>query len=396
MLPSRCRSWCAALALALSGCRAATPPPDAAVAPPPPPAPSETYAQALSRAQHAYDILDLDEALAGARSAIAIEDTAAAHDLAARAHLAQLEFPAAIAELASLSDVASTTLRARALWLSDDPGGAAKELATLPSDSSANGDWGAQVVELARTAPTGAFFDVRGNAGPVTVKVPGANTGLLVSCEIDGHVVRALLAFGLPEVTVSASAPSDTAHWTTIRLLGANGAAYTIHNVPAFVAPQQDTIFWASVAKEYVDAVLGSSLLRRLLPSVDVSARTVTLPGRLAGPSARASVPVVYSLGSYPLVRLHVVHGRTASLVLGMTDFPPLKVVASSFDTVFFKDSATLELGSVSQGPAFVMVMPPDHRYAGVDVPVDGVLGASFFEHLRVTFADGGRTLLVE
>lgn len=361
------------------------------------------------RAKASYRNADMDDARDSAKSALAAAPASPpVKEMAARVHLARLEYGEALRLLQGADSSDARGLKGRALWYSGDVDAAADELEALLADPTVKDEWAKQIAVLARRGVGRKPFQIEGGLVANTQMTPVRGPNFVVPIEIDGEQALALIATDKGEVVLDSAARREPA-WVQLRF----AERVTVSNVPAL------TEDLSGVSKEIgapIKALLGVNLLRRLNVTFDLVGQQFIVRTREPPPPPRATrVGVSYALGGAMLTRAGFTsQGESVSPVLLNTRqvYPlqldekgwqaagvaqtELKPLAGAPNDKGSKLSA-LRLGAYS--------IPGVPGYAGpslssvrgaVGVDVVGSVGSGLLAFFRCTLMDNGRALWIE
>ncbi len=386
--------------LALPGCAGASA--DVRTVPP-------GAAKWFERAKASYRAADMDDARDSIKSALtAAPGNVTVKEMAARVHLARLEYAEALRLLQGAESSEARGLKGRALWYSGDVDAAADELEALLADPGVKDEWAKQIALLARRGAGRKPFQIEGGLVANTPMGPVRGPHFVVPIEIDGEQALALVATDKGEVVLDSAGRREPA-WVQLRF----AERITVSNVPAL------TEDLSGVSKEMgapIKALLGVNLLRRLNVTIDLVGQQFVVRTREPPPPPRATrVGVSYALGGAMLTRAGFgTQGDTASPVLvnsrqvyplqldekgwQAAGVPPgdLKPLAGAVNDKGAKLQA-LRLGaySIPGVPGYAGASLAGVRSAlGVDVV--GTVGSGLLAFFRCTLTDNGRALWIE
>jgi hypothetical protein len=366
--------------------------------------------QWYDRAQVSYKTLDFDDAEVAIDKAIGIDKgREEVRVLAAQIALADLDYDAAIAQLAGLSSSEARSIRGRALWYSGKVEAAADELQQLLADPEVRDPWAEQVAKIARQGGGRQPFRISGGLLAVSEMPHAGNSAMLVPLELDGEPVLGMISTGTAEVTVDSSG-GRTASWVALRF----GERLEVKDVPAL---SQDLSGLSRELGAPIKVLLGVSLLRHLNVTFDFFGSQFV---------ARSFVPPPPPVAT--TVKLHYVRG--GGMVLrgrfGHEDRSPAAamVVDTSMQFPLLLDDGGWQKAGVDQKSLMLVEGTKDLRHgvvpmlqlgafeipqvpgvhgkelsrfeAGLGVDLDGVVGSRLLAAFRVTLTDGGRTLWLE
>jgi tetratricopeptide (TPR) repeat protein len=362
------------------------------------------------RARASYRAADVDDARDAAKSALAAApDSPPVKLMAARVHLARLEYAETLRLLQGDDTSEARGLRGRALWYSGDVDAAADELEALLGDAAVKDEWAKQIALLARRGAGRKPFQVEGGLLANTPMGPVRGPNFVVPLEIDGEQALALVATDKGEVVLDSAARREPS-WVQLRF----AERITVSNVPAL------TEDLSGVSKEMgapIKALLGVNLLRRLNVTFDLVGQQFVVRTREApAPPHATRVGVAYALGGAMVTRaaFGAQSEAAAAPVLVNTrqvyplqldekgwqiaGVPPgeLKPLAGAVNDKGAKLPA-LKLGaySIPGVPGYAGAsLGPVRNALGVDVV--GSVGSGLLAFFRCTMTDGGRSLWIE
>lgn len=366
----------------------------------------------FDRATKEYRQGDMKEAEDSIRQAQKICDTSTTRLTAARVALAQLKYKEVVELLDDVESSEAASLRARAYWYSDDLAKTAEELTQALEDPSFKDIWAKPVRELAGAQGSGRkpFSINSGSTSLVELNVPqGFGAALAVSCEIDGQPTVALIATGLPEVVLDAKGRSKPS-WVSIRFANANHSI-EFRDVPAL---SQDLSQFNGQGTVTIGALLGINLLRRMHLTLDRRGdQIIVRSAEPPKPPKFTAVPVTYVRGGGMIIpaSLRKEAELTASLwvdtasawSLALPDASWRKLGVEPKNLTSFAGAAVGQLtnvrvGSLDLGQAVALGSVPSlvDKLNQFDLDIIGSMGVGFLNSMRVTLADGGRTLWLE
>jgi hypothetical protein len=378
---------------------------------------SDKATQWMKRASDELSALDLTEAKDSVDKAL----NGAPGDpdvsmLAARIHLARLDFKAAAKVLEGLEGSEAASLRARAYWYSDDLPKASENIVHALEDPAFKDPWAKPIRELAGTQGTGRkpFTLKDSSARLVEMRMPrDLGSIMMVPCEIDGQASVAILDTGVPEVILDQKARSSPG-WVSFKFTSFDGSrSMEFRDVPAFV---NDLSPFTKSQQIPIGAVIGMNFLRRMHITFDRLADQLVLRREdPALPPIFTRVPTAYHKGGGMLVRatisdafdisgaLHVDTGTEYPLAFPDPIWKKIGVNTAALQPNNGKTMSRLKkitIGGLDLGPADAMasgVTGLDEslgKFEGIEVL--GKVGMGFLAGMRVTIGDNGRALWLE
>lgn len=376
----------------------------------------EKATQWMKRASEELSALDLGEAKDSVDKATAMApgDSEVAL-LAARIHLARLDFKAAAKVLENVEGSEAASLRARAYWYADDLPHTAENIVKALEDPTFKDPWAKPIRELSGTQGTGRkpFTIKDSSARLVEMRMPrDLGSIMMIPCEIDGQASIAILDTGVPEVILDSKGRSSPG-WVSFKFTSFDGArSMEFRDVPSFV---QDLSPFTKGQQIPVGAVLGMNFIRHMHITFDRLADQLVLRREdPAVPPIFTRVPAAYFNGGGMLVRATISKSFDISAGLWIntgTEFPlafpepifkKVGVDIKALPSTEGKSIARLQkmtLGGLDLGPADAIagVTSLDealNKFKGVDVM--GQAGMGFLAAFRVTIGDNGRALWLE
>ena len=389
----------AALLMTIAGCSAA--PSEASW----PPIAKKWY----DRAEVSFRQGDVDDATLAIDNAIRVDaQRPEVRLLAAKVALARLEYDRTIQLTEGLTSPAALALRGRALWYSDRVSETADVLERLVADPEVRDNWAVDIAKLARRGTGRKPFTMSGGLVAVS-EMPRLGRSLLVPVELDGEPALAMVATGVPETVVDASAGSD-AKWVSLKF----GDSIVVRDVPALA---KDLSGYSRQLNAPVKVLLGVNLLRRLRPTFDfLGGQFVVRSYEPPPPPAATTLGVHYIRGGGMLIRSTFGDpkaGKIGSLLIDTTMDLPLALDDDGWKKAG-KDpktlaplpgSKTLSHGVIDMMSFGSLEVPGVPAVAGVpiadiekplDLDLDGIIGSGLVLLFRVTLADLGRTMWLE
>jgi hypothetical protein len=363
----------------------------------------------FDRAEVSFRQGDVDDATLAIDNAIRVDDKQPEiRLLAAKVALSRLEFERTIQLTEGLQSPEALSLRGRALWYSDRITDAADVLERLVADPEVRDPWAVEIAKLARRGQGRKPFTMSGSLVAVT-EMPRLGRSLLVPIELDGEPALAMVATGVPETVVDATAGSDP-KWVNLKF----GDGIEVKDVPALT---KDLSGYSRQLNAPVKVLLGVNLLRRLRPTFDfLGGQFVVRTYEPPAPPGATTVGVHYIRGGGMLVRSTFGDpkaGKVSSLLIDTTMDLPLALDDGGWKKAG-KDKQSLQavpgsknlthgvIDLVSLGSLEIPSIP---AVAGIpiadiekplDLDLDGIIGSGFMILFRVTLADQGRTMWLE
>lgn len=377
---------------------------------------SDKASQWMKRAGEELAALDLNEAKDSVdKAAAGAPGDPEIMILAARIHLARLDFKAAAKALEGIETSEAASLRARAYWYSDDLPKASENIVHALEDPAFKDPWAKPIRDLAGTQGTGRkpFTLKDSSARLVEMRMPrDLGSILMIPCEIDGQTTVAILDTGVPEVILDQKARSSPG-WVSFKFTSFDGQrSMEFRDVPAFV---QDLSPFTKGQQIPVGAVIGMNFLRRMHITFDRLADQLVLRKEdPALPPVFTRVPAFYYNGGGMLVRATVSKDFDLSGGLWVntgTEYPlafpdpiwkKIGVDVKALPSVEGKAMSRLRkitIGGLDLGPADAMAGVGSldvalGKFQGVDTI--GQLGMGFLAGMRVTIGDNGRSMWLE
>lgn len=369
------------------------------------------------RAAGEYKAGDLGEANDSVQNALKFcGDEAESHLVAGRIALARLDFPAAIKALDGVEGSEASSLRARAFWYSDDLEGTAEELSNALEDPDFKDPWAKPVRELAGAQGAGRHpFKIKEGASRlVEIKMPrDLGYALMVPIEIDGQPTMALAVTGVPELVLDSKARTGPG-WVSVKFASTTGdKSLEMRDVPALV---QDLTPYTSNQTVPIGALIGVNLLRRLHVTFDRRADQFIIRSEEPPhppPTLFTPVEVAYVRGGGMVVRgtmrqefevtsgLWINTGDPWTLALPDPTWKQIGVDPKALGTYAGTQHGKItdvHVGVLDLGPveSVAGIADVDTKLGQLDIDTVGAMGVGFLTALRVTIADGGRTLWLE
>lgn len=353
--------------------------------------------------------MDVDDAEVAIGNALRIEpNRVEVRALAARVALAQLEYDEAIRALDGMQSAEASAIRGRAYWYSGKLDEAAEELEHLLADPDVRDPWAVEVAKLARRGAGREPFRMTGGLLAVS-EMPYVGAGaMIVPVELNGEPVLSLVATGTPEVVLHSTNEREPT-WVSLRF----GERVEVKDVPAV---RKDLSGVSKQIDAPIKLLLGVNLLRHLRPTIDYRGsqfvvRTFDPPA----PPNSTTVKLAYIRGGGMVLRSAFGgdEGQPASLLVDTSMRFPValddggwKKAGVSTQTLEVVPNGgglkhgmlrALRLGAfdVPEVPG-VWGAPLDEFEKGLDIDLDGMLGAGLIGAFRVTLVDGGRSMWLE
>lgn len=375
---------------------------------------SELATKWMKRAQEEYAALDLVEATDSVdkaqKNAPGDKEIAV---LAAKIHLARLDFKAVIKALDGIEGSEAAGLRARAYWYDDDLAHASEELTRALEDPDFKDPWAKPVRELAGTQGAGRKpFQLKDNAARlVELRMPrDLYPAMMIPIEVDGQTTMALVVSGVPEVVLDQKTRSKPS-WVSIRIANdKNTASMEFRDVPALV----EDLSGYSQQQVPIGALIGANFLRRMHATFDRGADQFVL--RREDPPSPPTVtrlPVAWVRGGGMVVRgtikkefelsggLWVDSGSPWALAFPEPTWKKVGVDLAKMQTyndTKYERLTNVKLGALDLGPAVAVAgaTTVDDKLKQLDVTTIGALGMTFLGAMRVTLVEGGKTMWIE
>jgi len=328
--------------------------------------------------------------------------------LAAKVALSRLEFDRAIQLTEGMTSPQALSIRGRAFWYSDRVTEAADVLERLVADPEVRDPWAVDIAKLARRGTGRKPFTMTGGLVAVS-EMPRLGRSLLVPIELDGEPALAMVATGVPETVVDASAGSDP-KWVSLKFAD----SIEVKDVPAIT---KDLSGYSRQLNAPVKVLLGVNLLRRLRPTIDfLGGQFVVRSYEPPPPPGATTLGVHYIRGGGMLIRTTFGDpkaGQFGSLLIDTTMDLPLALDERGWkkagkelkSLVPLPGSKTLTQGVVDMMAFGSLEVPGIPAVAGVpisdiekplDLDLDGIVGSGLVLLFRVTLADRGRTMWLE
>jgi hypothetical protein len=363
----------------------------------------------FDRAQASYHEVDFDDAALAIDNALRVEPhREEIRLLAARVALAELDYDRAIRSLEGLDSTDARSIRGRALWYSGQVDRAADELEQLVSDPDVRDPWALEVAKLARRGAGRKPFQMTGGILAVCEMPLVGGNSFVVPLELDGEPVLGLVATGTAEVVIDSGSGRESS-WVSLRF----GDRIDVKDVPALT---KDLTGISRQLNAPIRMLLGVNLLRHLRPTVDFEGSQFIVRSFDPPPPPHATtLHLSYIRGGGMVFRTNLgADDRTAGSLLVDTamQFPvalddagwkKAGVAVASLKPV--QDGGRLKQGllprmvlgafDVPKVPG-VYGAPLEEFEKGLDVDLDGLVGAGLLAAFRVTLADGGRALWLE
>lgn len=370
-----------------------------------PPLGKKWYERA-DRSFHTGDVEDAEVAIENALRAAG--DREEVRLLAGRIALSQLEYDRAIQHLSGLPGSAAGGIRGRALWYAGRLEHAADELEKVIADPDVRDEWAKDVAKLARLGSGRTPFRMSGGLLAVTEMPRVSAAALIVPVELNGEPALAMVATGTAETVVD-SGSKDPA-WVSLRF----AERVEVKDVPAV---SRDLSGISRQVNAPIKMLLGVNLVRHLRPTFDLmGAQFVVRTFEPPPPPQATTVKLSYLRGGGMLLRGSLGSDSSAPALSLLVDtswsFPmalddggwrKAGISPKSLETVPSMSQLRHGVVPMVRVGAFelpqvtsVYGLPIDELEKGLDVDLDGLVGAGLFAPFRVTLADGGRTLWLE
>ena len=370
---------------------------------------SPAAAQWFERAKKSYQAGDVDDARDAAQSALtAAPESVDVKVLAARIHLARLEYAEVVRLLKGVETTEARGLRGRAHWYADELEAAADDLDLVLSDPSSKDEWAKAISRLARRGSGRKPFTMSGGLlAPVPMARFPRLTHLVVPIEIDGEQALAVVATGKGEVVLD-SATRKEPSWVQLRF----GERIEVRDVPVLV---EDLSGLSKELNAPIKALLGVNLLRRLNVTFDWQGEQFVVRSKEPQPPPNATrVPLAYALGGAMVARVALKSGSPELTPLLINSLAPFPVAldeggwkATGIDLATLtpvpgssmKASrlTALKLGAfdVPDVPGFFGPTFSDIQ-AATGMDVHGAIGSGLLAAFRCTLTDAGRAMWIE
>jgi hypothetical protein len=363
----------------------------------------------FERAQASYHEVDFDDAALAIDNALRVEPhREEIRLLASRVALAELDYDRAIRSLEGLDSTEARSIRGRALWYSGQVDRAADELEQLVSDPEVRDPWAIEVAKLARRGAGRKPFQMSGGILAVCEMPLVGGNSFVVPLELDGEPVLGLVATGTAEVVVDSGSGRE-ASWVSLRF----GDRVEVQDVPALT---KDLTGISRQLNAPIRLLLGVNLLRHLHPTVDFEGSQFIVRAFDPPPPPHATtLHMSYIRGGGMVFRTNLgADDRSAGSLLVDT---AMQFPVALDDNGWRKAGVTLDSlkpvpdgGRLKQGLLPRMLLgafdvpkvpgvygaPLEEFEKGLDVDLDGLVGAGLLAAFRVTLADGGRALWLE
>jgi hypothetical protein len=329
--------------------------------------------------------------------------------LAAKIALAQLEYDRVLQLLNGLNTSEARAIRGRALWYSGQVDRTADELELLITDPDVRDPWAVEVAKLARRGGGRKPFQVSGGLLAVTEMPNSGAAALLVPLEVNGEQALGLIATGTAEAVIDSSAGGE-ASWISLRF----DERVEVRDVPALA---RDLSGISRQVNAPVKVLLGVNVLRHLHPTFDFSgSQFVVRTFEPPPPPHATTVKLNYVRGGGMLMRGAFGSDQAApqaSLLIDTSMSFPLalddggwKKAGVSLSSLSAVPNASklrhgllpmLRLGAFEL-PEVVSIhgAPVRELEEGLEMDLDGLVGAGLLAFFRVTLVDSGRTMWLE
>jgi hypothetical protein len=365
----------------------------------------------FDRLKSSYTSADIDDASDAARSAVKeAPGDAEVLTWAARVALARLDYDETVRLLKGLTGSEARGLRGRAKWYAGQVDAAADELEAMLTDPEVHDAWAKAISQLARRGTGRKPFTLSGGlVGMCEMpRVPG-NSAMIVPLEIDGEESLAMIATGTAELTLDSTTRKEPS-WVSLRF----GGRLEVKDVPAIV---QDLSGLSRQMNAPIKALLGVNLLRHLNATFDyVGGQFVARRVAAPPPPNATRITVYYAKGGGMFIRSAfgpekssvpavLLLDTSMAFPLALDDegwkkagVPLAKLTPVQNDPKLRQGTvAVLRLGAfeIPDVPS-VAGTPIAEIEKGVQINLDGVIGASLLGAFRITLGDEGRTMWVE
>lgn len=364
----------------------------------------------FDRASASFRVVDVADAERAIDNALRLEpDRAEVRLLAARVALSKLQYDRAVQTLEGLNGSEAQAIRGRAYWYGGDIAKAADALERLLSDPDVRDPWAQEVVKLARRGAGREPFRMTGGLLAVTEMPPVGAGALIVPLELNGEPALGLVATGTPEVMIDAGQGRDPS-WVSLRF----GERVEVKDVPALT---KDLSGISRQLNAPIKLLLGVNLLRHLRPTIDYrGSQFVVRTYEPPPPPVSTTVKLAYIRGGGMVFRSSfrgdAEEGAASLLVDTSMQFPLAlddggwkKAGVALADLRSIPNAGGLKQGLLPQltlGAFSIPDVPGVHGASlaefekGLDVDLDGLVGAGLLAQFRLTLVDGGRTLWLE
>jgi hypothetical protein len=363
----------------------------------------------FDRAQASYHVVDFDDASLAIDNALRVEPhREEIRLLAARVALAELDYDRAIRSLEGIESTEARSIRGRAFWYSGQVDRAADELELLVADPEVRDAWAQEVAKLARRGAGRKPFHMTGGILAVSEMPLVGGNSFVVPVELDGEPVLGLVATGTAEVVIDSGSGRE-ASWVSLRF----GDRIDVKDVPALT---KDLTGISRQLNAPIRLLLGVNLLRHLRPTVDFEGSQFIVRSFDPPPPPHATtLHLNYIRGGGMVFRTNLgADDRTAGSLLVDTAMQfPLALDDGGWRKAGVAISSLRPVpdgGRLKQGTLPRMVLgafdvprvpgvygaPLEEFEKGLDVDLDGLVGAGLLAAFRVTLADGGRALWLE
>ena len=361
------------------------------------------------RGQESFRTGDIDDANLAVENALRVEDKRPEiRLLAAKVALAKLDFDRAIQLTEGINSPENDAVRGRALWYSDRFAEAADVLERLVANPEVRDPWAVDIAKLARRGTGRKPFSMSGGLVAVT-EMPRLGRTLLVPIELDGEPALAMVATGVPETVIDATAGAEP-KWVSLRF----GERIEVKDVPALT---KDLSGYSRQLNAPIKVLLGVNLLRRLRPTFDfMGGQFVVRTYEPPQPPTATTVPLSYIRGGGMLLRANfgtenaekpgaLLVDTTMDLALVLDEGGWKKSGKDTKSLSPLPGSKSLTIGLLEQFAIGSLTIPGVPAVNGVPVAdiekplgvdIDGIVGSAMFVPFRVTLADQGRTMWVE
>ena len=364
----------------------------------------------FDRAKASFHQVDIEDAQVSIDNALRLEpNRPEVRLLAAQVALARLEYDAALKSLDGIDSREAQSLRGRAYWYSGQIERAADTLEQLLAHPEVRDPWAQEVAKLARRGGGRQPFAMSGALLAVSEMPAAGGSALIVPLELNGEPALGLIATGTAEVIVDASQGREPS-WVSLRFDG----RVEVKDVPALT---KDLSGLSRGLNAPIRLLLGVNLLRHLRPTIDYrGSQFVVRTYEPPPPPSSTAVRLSYIRGGGMVLRGGV--GRsTGDEMLSLLVDTSMQFPVALDDAGWRKAGVQLGAlraipngGGLKQGilPRLVVgaydvpQVPGVHGAPlaeferGLDVDLDGMVGAGLLAAFRVTLVDGGRTMWIE
>jgi hypothetical protein len=352
---------------------------------------------------------DIDDASLSADNALRVEEKRPEiRLLAAKVALSRLDFDRVIQLTEGMQSPESDAIRGRALWYADRFVEAADVLERLTSNPDVRDNWAIEIAKLARRGTGRKPFTMSGGLVAVS-EMPRLGQTLLVPIEVDGEPALGMIATGVPETVIDATAGAEP-KWVSLRF----GERIEVKDVPALT---KDLSSYSRQLNAPVKVLLGVNLLRRIRPTFDfLGGQFVVRTYEPPQPPGSTPLGVSYIRGGGMLLRSNfgteiaakpgaLLVDTTMDIALVLDDGGWKKTGKNLNELQPLPGSKNLTAALLEQFALGSLAVPGVPAVRGVPITdiekplgidLDGIIGSGMFVPFRVTLADQGRTLWME